>query len=497
MVPAILSWTTILAGIVVAVFAPYHAMLLIIVFDLYWLLRITYLSIYLLQSWRQFRHDTHTDWYTFLKTSTDPAFTEWQEYWHMIFLPTYKEPISVLRETFESLRRCQYDHSRFIIVLAGEERDQAHFEKNAKILREEYGHFFGGFVVTLHPKDIVGEIGGKGSNLHNAGQEVKKYVDQNGIPYNRIIVSTFDCDTQPSPEYFAYLTKKYLETPDRERCSYQPVAIYHNNIWSSTPFTRVVSSSTTFWLLTELSRPERLLTFSSHSMSWQALVDVGFWQPDIVTEDTRIFLQAWLYYKGNYRTVPLFTWVSMSTVDEPGIWKTIVNQYKQVRRWGWGVEHMPYLLWHLLRDIEIPRWKRWRYIWNIGEGMYSWATVPIVILLMGYLPFVMAPYFGTPPFGGTVLAQVTPFILSWLMRLSMVGLLLSSSLFILLMPPRPAHVPRWHWIIFIAQWLFVPVSLIAFGSVPALEAQTRLAIGKYLGFWVAPKRTEKDLASTS
>ena len=145
----------------------------------------------------------------------------------------------------------------------------------------------------------------------------------------------------------------YLTHPKPHKTSYQPVALFNNNIWQSNPITRTISNGTTFWLLTDLSRPDRLFTFSSHSMSWKTLVEIGFWEPDLVTEDSRIFLQCFLHFNGDYTVTPMYVPVSMDTVETGAFWGSLKALYVQQRRWAWGIEHFPYMVWHFWHNKKI------------------------------------------------------------------------------------------------------------------------------------------------
>jgi cellulose synthase/poly-beta-1,6-N-acetylglucosamine synthase-like glycosyltransferase len=478
MFPGLLVWGTFIFAIGLSFLQPLWVIVFILIFDLLWLYRVLYFNLFVVLSWKRYRDAQRIDWRQKIN-----ALPSSQRIHHLVFLPTYKEDYAIIRETLRSLKDTSFPTDRIMVVLGGEQADEDAFGKYARKAQQEFGSLFEELIVTVHPKGLPEEIPGKGSNLNWMGREVEKFLQQ-AHPHLKdedLIVSAFDIDTIAHQQYFSYLTFLYCTVEQPTRTSFQPIALFSNNIWNASAPVRIAAFGTTFWLFGELTRPDRLWTFSSHSMPWKMLRDVGFWQKDIVSEDSRIFMQAFLHYHGDYRVTPMFLPVSMDTVTGKTYGESLRGLYVQMRRWAWGVEHLPYLVHGFKQDKQIPRLKKFRYFFNHVEGMYTWATAPITMFVLGWLPLTVAK-------GETnALIQAAPFTLEQIMQWAMVGIFISAVMSLTILPRRPQDVRKHTWIIMLAQWLLLPVTFIVFGSFPAIDAQTRLMLGKYLGFHVTKK----------
>lgn len=500
MIPGSLSWLTLLGLATLSYFRPIWVAIFLVFFDVYWLLLVLYLGIYLLSSYRQLKKNLTIDWaakcdalgertvgYSDKHNKQQTLTMYYSDLWHLVIYPTYKEGLEIIRPSLQSLVKSGYPLDRLIVVLATEERGGPEAQERAKQMEVEFGHKFKYFLITKHPGDIAGEIMGKGANQAWAAKQVRQQIiDANDLDYRHILVSVLDIDTVIQPGYFHILSYKFLTVPQPYRASYQPVPVYHNNIWQAPFFSRIAAYSNTFWQMIQQLRTEKLATYSSHSMTWQALVDIDFWSPNMVSEDSRIFFHCFCHYQGDYRVEPLHYPVSMDACLDEKALATARNLYKQQRRWGWGVENLPYLSFNTIKLWPKLKNKR-KFLSEIFlvqmYGFHSWATYALIIAVVGWLPLLL----GGDAFNTTVLSTNLPWVTRWLMTLSMVGLVTSAILSNVVVPKKPGQ-PFLRRLSMVVQWGLLPITIIIFGAIPALEAQTRLLLGRYMGFWVTPKK---------
>lgn len=523
--PGLLSWGTLIGLSVLAIYTPFWIAVFIISYDVYVLIRIVYMSIHLIYAYRLMNMISGINWLERCEavsgslavcqkkieqlyeqqTRTTPykirwqtkkflqelkelqakkrQILPWQDVHHIVILPTYDESFVVLKSSIAALAKTDFPRDRMHVVIGFEERSGEVAREKAKKLTEEFSSTFGTFLTTFHPDGLKGERRVKSANATWALKQMEEILGKQGVAVEHILISNFDSDTVVSEEYFSYLTYVFITHPNRYRVSYQPLPLYNNNLWDAPAFSRVVATGSTFWQMIESTRPERLVTFSSHSMTLKALKEVGYWQKDIVSEDSRIFWQCLIHYQGDYRTEPLYTTVSMDAALAPTWWQTLINQYKQKRRWAWGIENFPYLAEGFWRNKNIPFHVKFTYLFRTLEGHFSWATSAIVVAGLGWLPV----FFGGYEFHATVLSYSLPRMTRTLMSIAMGGLIISATLSLLLLPSRPKQYSRWRYVFILLQWVLVPLIATVLSAFPALDSETRLMLGRDLDFHVMQK----------
>jgi hypothetical protein len=520
MIPGLMLWLTFFFIIFFSQSYPVKVAVFIVIYDLYWMFRAVNSSLHLISSYHKLRFFVQLDWLDYVKSLNNfekhldflqaeskkavknvakiyykqeierikklvqmgRTGGDYEQYYHIVLYPFVDEGIEILDTTLDALTKVNYPKDKIIVLLASEERAGEEAQEVAKVIKEKYGDKFFKFFVSVHPDGLPGEIVGKSANAAWAVQAAMPELEKLNIDIDNVLLTNFDSDTQIHPEYLSRLMYEFLTSEKPYRNSYQPIAMYHNNVWDSPAFIRVVSAGDSFWQFMESSRPDRLGTFASHSMTLRALVDVGYWKKDLVNEDGYIFWQCFLRYQGDYAVTPLFVPAPMDTVLGDSYKQTLINQYKQKKRWAYNVEYYPTIMPALMKS-GIPFWKALRRVYPYIEGNYSWATASMIIALLGWLPLIL----GGGRFAQTVVGFNLPILTSFIMTCAMLLLIFSVYINLILLPPKPAHYSRWRVVSMYLQWIFVPLIAIVFISLPAIESHTRLMLGKYMEFWVTPK----------
>lgn len=486
-IPGFLSWSTIIILFVLTIARPVWVAIFIIVFDLYWAIRVGYLTTLLIFAYRRLNKEKNIDWLARSRALGTVDGLAVDTVYHVILFPVYKEGREILEASLAALGRTNYPKERMVVVLSVEQRGGDAVWNDLVPLKERYKDVFREVIVTRHPDGMEGEAKTKGANATWGAWHAKAFLDGWHIPYERAIMSCFDADTCVEKEYFGCLTYHYMTNPKRTRASYQPIPMYNNNIWHARSIARVIELGSSFMQMIETMRLEKFVTFSSHSMSFATLVDVGYWPIDMISDDSAIYWKCFLHYNGDYSVTPLYVTVSMDVATAKTIWETVVKQYKQKRRWAWGVENFPYVMMGFLENKKIPLTRKIRRAFHILESHYTWAVWAMIVLFIAPLPIIL----GGGLFRATALGYNLPSVSAALFRTSIATLFICMLMSIELLPPRPKDVPRSKSIIMVTQWFIAPAVAFFISSIPAIDAQTRLMLGKYMHFYVTEKTRKK------
>jgi len=392
---------------------------------------------------------------------------------HAIIVATYKESREILEPTIQSILAGEYDMKKVILILAYEERGGPDTAIRSKELIKEYKGKFMDALAVEHPKDIPGEIIGKGGNVTYAGRELEKYLAKHKIDPLRVMVTTLDADNRPHKKYLAALSYVYTVAPDPVHASYQPVSLYTNNIWDVPAPMRVLATSSSFFNIVVSLRQHALRNFSSHAQPMAALQQTDFWSVRTIVEDGHQFWRSYFAFDGNYRVYPLYVPIYQDAVLSDGYRKTLKAQFVQLRRWTYGASDVSYVVDKgFFHKNKVPLYDLIPKAWRLLEGHVTWASGPILVLLGGFIPALFAP--------DNISALQLPIIVSRIQQVAMVLLVTTIFFSLITLPPRPARYKKRQSVFMLLQWLYLPITTVVYNSFAAYYSQTRLMFGKYI-----------------
>ncbi|MCA9334835.1 glycosyltransferase family 2 protein [Candidatus Saccharibacteria bacterium] len=437
---------------------------------------------------RDFHYMQHLDNLRHISDDTT-VFPSPSQIYNAVIIATYNESYDILRPTIDSLLDTTYDKDHLIVVIAYEERGGDAIRNTVHRLEKEFKGKFKAFLTVEHPSDLPNEVRGKGGNITFAGFFLKQWLRDNTIEYSDVIVTTLDADNRTHSTYFDYLTYEYIVHPDRKHLSYQPVCLFTNNIWDVPAPMRVVATGNSFWNIISSMRPHTLRNFASHSQSMDALVEMDFWSTRTIVEDGHQYWRSYFHFKGKYSVVPILVPIYQDAVLSSSYKKTLIAQFIQLRRWAYGASDVPYVATRIFsRRREVPLGAGLARLVRLIDGHVTLASIAVLIAVGGWVPL-----FVNGQAAHSIAAHQLPEVISTIQRFAMIGLLITIFFSFKLLPPRPERYKRRRNVWMVLQWFLMPFTAVIYSSLSAFTSQTALLLGRYFDkFDVTEKATIKS-----
>nr|WP_243752168.1 glycosyltransferase family 2 protein [Leucobacter weissii] len=394
---------------------------------------------------------------------------------------------------------------------------------SVRLLELEFGHLFRAFLPVEHPAGLPDEIPGKGGNITYGGRYLARWVEEQGIDPESVLVTTLDCDNRVHPAYFDYVSYEFVRARDPQRLSFQPISLFVNNVWHAPAPTRVIAAGNSLWNLTSTMRPFSLRNFASHTQPLAALIEMDFWSRRTIVEDGHQYWRSFFHFRGDYGVVPVHVPIYQDAVLAENLPRTLRAQFKQLCRWAYGASDVPFVGVRMLERerAAAPFGATLRRFILLLDSHVTLSTIAPMLAFGVWIPSWFAELFGktlhepsesilvngiseterlaqilglgtaqvtTPSVQAFIqpipdfadrLAALLPFLVDSVRPLATVAVVVTIVLTLLTLPPRPPEVSRLRNLGMIAQWVLLPITMICYNALSAITSQLRLLLGRY------------------
>ncbi len=473
----ITTWFLITLPVWLSPFHPAWVAYFLLGFDIYFFYKSLTFTIFSTLSYIKLRKLEKVDWLTKAKEQV-----HYKDIYHAIIITNYKESAEKVRKTLQYLAHGDFPKKKLLVVLAMEEREGEVIKERGRLLTNEFRDTFGYITALYHPTS-PSELPGKASNSTYAAKFISKLVREKNINPEWVTLTSCDADSLLPEKYYSYLSYLFLTDNERYLHFYWAPVLLYSNFWEIPLPIRIQATLNSIVRLALLARPDSLMQISTYSMSLSLIERIGYWDTDIIPEDWHIFLQAFFQLGERVKTIPIYLTVSRDAVNARSFLATIKSRYEQEKRWAWGVTDVPYAIKKFFTSPKIPFFPKLFRVLYVIETHLFWPTSFFLLTLGASIPPLVNPVFKRTSLGHS-LPQISGFILTITTAFILILIFIDMKS----RPKRPSSYSIAKTPLLIFQWILLPIISFLFSSLPALDAHTRLLLGKRIEYKVTEKK---------
>ncbi len=505
--PGLLSLLIFLTPVILSLVYVPAAALFIIAYVLIMLIRASAMSIRVIEGYATIKKARKVDWEDLLKDFYDPAKSAARhrraknslikghilnmerlnknnlidifpdELIQVVIICTYNESQDIIHPTIEHvINSSGFNDRKTALFIAYEQRATDQKKKETIETLKLYKNKFY-YAEAVEHTLIANEIPGKGANATHTGRRVAQWAKEQKIDPSRILITTLDADNRTDKNYFSLLTYVYISADNRKQKSYQPVALYNNNIWDVPAIMRLCAISNTYFHIANSMRPHALRNFSAHAQSLDALIDTDFWSVRTIVEDGHQFWRTYFRYNGDHEVLPIYAPIYQDAVYAGKRITTTKVQFKQIRRWTYGASDVAYVATRaFFKKNKVKKLDAFFKFNRLLESHVGWAISAPLLLLSGWMPLII-----NRNANHDIVAQQLPKVMSTVNTVALATLFIVVYIGIATLPQRPPHQKKRRAFGFVWQWILTPVVGVCFNSFAAINSQTHLAFKRYIG----------------
>ena len=204
-------------------------------------------------------------------------------------------------------------------------------------------------------------------------------------------------------------------------------------------------------------------------------------------EDGHQYWRSLFYFDGDYEVYPIRAPIYQDAVLSNTLLKTLKAQWVQLRRWDYGASDVAYVADYMFSKKRKMKFvDLWLKFVRLLDGHVTLASTAPIVLLGGWVPLLFNFE------SRNLLAHNLPTIVSYIQTFAMLLMIVSITLSMKMLPPKPKRYHNTRRVMMVLQWIISPVIAVVYTSLCAFYSQIRLMLGLYMEkFDVTDKAVKK------